>query len=79
MHDLGPSPEDLERFGDQRQHGWCPHCGAEVWDDAEFCPDCGDQIGGRTASKPPVNRELQQRWVMIVCMLVLLCFLALIF
>ena len=45
VRDLGPSPEDLERFGDQHQHGWCPQCGAEVWDDAEFCPECGDQIG----------------------------------
>ena len=79
MHDHGPSPEDLERFGDDDQNAYCPVCGAEVWDDVEFCPDCGDQIGGRTSSKPLVDRELQQRWIILVCVLVLLGFLWLVF
>ena len=79
MHDTGPSPDDLKRFGGDDQSAYCPGCGTDVWDDAEFCHDCGDQIGGRTSSKPIIDRELQQRWVILVCILVLLGFLWLIF
>lgn len=75
MRDEDPSVEDMERFGGDDQDAWCPACGAQVWDDAEFCPECGDQIGGRTSSRSPVERELQQRWVMVVGLLVLLAFL----
>lgn len=34
----GPSAEDLERFGSQFRS--CPACGAEVYDQAEVCPEC---------------------------------------
>ncbi len=73
--DEGPSQADLDRFGGDDQTAWCPQCGAEVWDDAEYCPECGDLIGGRTSSRPPVDREMRQRWITLVVGLVLLGFL----
>lgn len=40
MHDPdGPSPEDLERFGDE--FVTCPECGSLVYDQAEMCQACG--------------------------------------
>ena len=75
MRDEGPSPGDIDRFGGDDQEAYCPDCGAVVWDDAEFCPSCGEQIGGRTSSKPPVVREFQQRWMILIAMIVLAGFL----
>ncbi len=73
--DEGPSPDDIDRFGGDDQEAYCPRCGAVVWDDAEFCPSCGDQISGRTSSKPPVVREMQRRWMILVAIFVLISFL----
>ncbi len=75
IQDEGPSPDDIDRFGGDDQEAYCPRCGAVVWDDAEFCPSCGDQIGGRTTSKPPVVREIQRRWMILVAIFVLISFL----
>ncbi|MEE3001625.1 MAG: zinc ribbon domain-containing protein [Planctomycetota bacterium] len=75
MRDEGPSPDDIDRFGGDDQEAYCPRCGAVVWDDAEFCPSCGDQISGRTSSKPPVVREMQRRWMILVAIFVLISFL----
>jgi uncharacterized membrane protein YvbJ len=75
MRDEGPSPEDIDRFGGEDQDAWCPNCGTQVWDDAEFCPSCGDQIGGQTQSRRPAERELRQRWIVVVAILVLIGFL----
>jgi hypothetical protein len=41
--DEGPSDEDLERFGDETVR--CRHCGAEVYDEAEWCHRCGGALG----------------------------------
>lgn len=38
----GPSGRDLERFGSETVS--CPHCGAEVWDQAEQCHRCGEGL-----------------------------------
>jgi hypothetical protein len=42
----GRSPDDeLDEHEEERADGEtaipCPHCGADVFDDAEQCPDCG--------------------------------------
>lgn len=73
MRDDGPSSEDLDRFGDDT--AFCPDCGAEIWDQAEICPKCHAYIAGNTSSRPPIERGLQQRWMTIVVVLVLLGFL----
>ncbi len=73
--DDGPSDADLDRFGDDdRNEGWCPDCGATCWDAAEFCPDCGNHIGGRVLGKPKVEQDLQKRFIVVVVVLVLIAF-----
>jgi hypothetical protein len=37
--DEDPAPEDVDRFSDVTQN--CPHCGTELYDDAELCWKCG--------------------------------------
>lgn len=40
--DLGDGDWDEE--GDLDYHYVCPLCGADVWDEASVCPECGDYI-----------------------------------
>ncbi|MCH2135627.1 MAG: zinc ribbon domain-containing protein [Phycisphaerales bacterium] len=73
--DEGPSEADLDRFGDDdNAGGFCPDCGAEVWDQAEFCQTCGGQIGGRVLGRPKVEHDLQRRLTVVVVVLVLVGF-----
>ncbi len=46
----GPSPEDLERFGDEMVD--CPNCGMQVYDQTEICPRCGMAIERRRSGVP---------------------------
>ncbi len=71
--DEDPSREDIERFGGET--AWCPECGAEVWDMAEFCPSCGAQVGGRVLTRPPVDTWLARRWLILVAVAALVAFL----
>lgn len=71
--DQGPSEADLDRFNRQEE-GYCPECGAVVYDDAECCPKCSQQIGGRISNKPPVERDTQHRLTIIIVVLILIGF-----
>ena len=73
MIDEGPSPEDIQRFSDET--GYCHHCGAEIWDQAEQCPRCKtyQQFGVR--SRPPLEEWFRKRWVLFVVIVVLIAFL----
>ena len=62
MIDEGPSSEDLERFGGE-DSALCPDCGAEIWDQAEYCSKCSAYVGGNTSRRSPEDRWLQQRWI----------------
>ena len=73
IEDEGPSPEDIERFSGET--AYCPQCGAEVWDQAERCPACGEAVGGDVSSRPPLERWWRQRWVLLVALLALVAFL----
>ena len=78
MDDLGPSEADLEHFGDDGDHaqlGYCPECGVECWDEAEYCPDCSAPIGSRVLGKPKVEHDLQRRFTVVVVVLVLIAFI----
>lgn len=44
----GPSPADLERFGDEFRT--CPECGSDVYDQAEMCPKCGRAFEHHTST-----------------------------
>lgn len=74
-HDLdeGPSPEDIERFS--HGGGYCPDCGAEVFDDADVCPSCGTWITGDVLSEPPEAREIRGRVRLVVVLATLFAFL----
>jgi len=39
---------DESDFDDETDVVPCPHCGAEVYEDAEQCPACGEYIVHRT-------------------------------
>jgi endogenous inhibitor of DNA gyrase (YacG/DUF329 family) len=48
----------------------CPHCGAEIYDDAERCPECGGYVSREEA--PPARRPL---WVIVgavICLVIAL-------
>ncbi|HEV8002360.1 MAG TPA: hypothetical protein VGP63_20890 [Planctomycetaceae bacterium] len=40
-HDFEDDDDDAEDYADEPATIPCPHCGAEVFDDAEQCPACG--------------------------------------
>jgi predicted nucleic acid-binding Zn ribbon protein len=42
--DDGPSDEDIKDLGEEHQTAACPNCGAEIYDDAEKCPKCGQYV-----------------------------------
>ena len=71
--DEGPSPDDLRRFGEEADTtGYCPECGAEVYDDADACPKCFAWITGRTLHKPPEDLALQKKVRQVIVFITLL-------
>jgi endogenous inhibitor of DNA gyrase (YacG/DUF329 family) len=58
----GEGFEDLDYDEDDTDQAPCPHCGAEVYDDADRCPECGQNIvrgqgpGGLRPGSGPVRR-----------------------
>ena len=75
MYDEGPSPEDIDRFGDDT--AYCPECGAEIWDQAEACPECGSYLSGGPSSRQPIESWFQRRWYLLVVIVVLIAFILL--
>ncbi len=63
LPDDGPSPEDIERFGDVTRT--CPSCGKEVFDDVSVCYHCGAAV----EEKP--DGAVSGRRLVIVVMLIL--------
>ena len=71
--DEGPSLDDLRRFGSEADTtGYCPECGAEVYDDADACPKCFAWITGRTLHKPPEDLALQKKVRQVIVFITLL-------
>jgi hypothetical protein len=71
--DEGPSPDDIDRFGDSS--GYCPDCGAEVWDDVEVCPVCGSPIGGQVLHRHPETDLARKRMIIVTVVATLIGFL----
>jgi len=57
-----PSPDDVARLG--HESAYCPHCSAEVWDDAQYCAACGSSFD--SASPWPVSRRASRRLVTVL-------------
>ena len=72
--DENPSSEDIERF--DREHGYCPECGTEIWDQADVCPKCFAYLDGETLSRPPMDAWLRKRWTLLVIIVLLIAMLA---
>jgi len=50
LEDEGPQDIDLEELGgDESETAPCPACGAEVYEDADRCPACGEFILAKLA------------------------------
>ncbi len=77
MIDEDPTPEDIERFSGET--GFCPDCGAEVWDQAGQCPSCGTILAGQTATRHPVAGTMRRRWIALIAVIVLVGFALAIF
>jgi predicted RNA-binding Zn-ribbon protein involved in translation (DUF1610 family) len=45
-------PDESDTNEDQDTHP-CPHCGKEIYDDAEQCPACGKYVGDGAPSRKP--------------------------
>jgi ribosomal protein L40E len=67
LDEEGDEFEDLDYDENDTDESVCPHCGAEVYDDADRCPRCGMNIlKGRDPGGPwPVFRPLWPMWVII--------------
>lgn len=75
--DEGPTEADLERFS--RDTGYCPDCGAEVFDQADICPACYAYLGGDVARRPPFQQWYRRRWTAMVIVAILVAFLLIVF
>ena len=73
MHGLDedPSEEDQQRFGDDT--GYCPECGAEIWDEAWQCPHCEEVVDGRVGRSPdsPAGRHVSRRSVIALALVLI--------
>lgn len=65
--DEDPSQEDIERF--DRETTPCPHCGAEIYDDAEWCHKCGKSVAPGDAGKGVPTWAIAAAGVLVVCIL----------
>ena len=75
MTDEGPSLDDLNRFGGDT--AYCPECGEEIWDQAEFCPRCRAFLAGHTSSRPPEASAIQRRIIIAIAIIALAAFVLL--
>ena len=73
MIDEGPSIEDIERF--DRDTGYCSECGAEIWDQSDFCPKCGLALTKGAMSRPPIEDWWRRRSISLIGLLTVAAFL----
>jgi len=69
MVDHDPRSEDLDDLAGDT--AWCPHCGVELWDQAQVCSECGQALVDGPSSHPP-SRIMQRKGLIAVVILLLL-------
>jgi len=65
--------EEDESAADGETTQPCPHCGAEIYDDSEYCPRCE-----RYLSREEQRTSSQPQWVVVTAVVCLVVFLWLI-
>jgi predicted RNA-binding Zn-ribbon protein involved in translation (DUF1610 family) len=65
--DDGEGFEDLDYDEDDTDLAVCPHCGAEVYDDVDRCPECGQNIvrGSDAGGRRPASGPGWPIWVIL--------------
>ena len=66
---------DLDDAGRQRRSsetGYCPECGAEIYDAADICPKCFTWIDGNTTHRRPRRMRSSLRVAVVVALLVVI-------
>jgi hypothetical protein len=70
--DEEPSDEDIEPFGDENDTdlATCPHCGADVYDDADRCGQCGMNIirGHNPGDHRPALNPTWPVWIILAAL-----------
>ena len=65
----GESGRDADGGGsgtEQLDTGYCPDCGAEIYDASDICPKCFAWIDGDTSRHSPRRRRAADRWTRLV-------------
>lgn len=68
----GSNQWDDDEYGDDEDEEptiFCPNCRAEIWEEAERCPECGEYISDEARID---RRTLMPRWIMLTAILCLL-------
>ena len=64
--------DDDDDYGDEDEEEptiLCPNCGAEIWEEAERCPECGEYFSDDARID---RRTLMPRWITLTAVLCLL-------
>jgi hypothetical protein len=70
--DWDDEEDDVVDYGDDDDEEptiLCPHCRAEIWEEAQQCPECGEYL---SLEDRQALHEWQPRWIVITAMLLLL-------
>lgn len=64
--------DDADRQRLSGETGYCPECGAEIYDAADICPKCFTWIDGNTTHRRPSRMRSSLRVAVIVALLVVI-------
>lgn len=56
--------EDFENDSDQDHLMSCPSCGAEIYDESEQCPYCGEYV--LTSASPFASKPTWVQWLFVI-------------
>jgi hypothetical protein len=76
LDEHGEGFEDLDHDQDDTDLAVCPHCGAEVYGDADRCPKCGQNIVGGCdpGGSRPASGHAWPIWVILTAAVLAVAF-----